>query len=99
MHACVDAVGIDMQPIVNNSPGWALFLLVFMLIGNFFFINLFVGVLYERFTEMQKELKGRCNFLTKKQSDLVETQRLGLNFKPKKKPKPPKDFMGRCLIG
>ena len=55
------------QPIKNYNPNWAIFYVIFMLIGSFFFLNLFVGVLYERFTEMQKELKGRSHFLSQKQ--------------------------------
>jgi hypothetical protein len=68
----VDARGIGRQPVRNHAPGWAIFILVFMLVGHFFFMNLFVGVLYERFTDMQKELKGRTLFLSQKQHDLIE---------------------------
>ena len=93
--ACVDATGVDMQPVRNHAPGWALFVMLFMIIGSFFFMNLFVGVLYERFTQMQKELKGRNSFLTAKQADLIETQRLGLLFKPQRRFKAPDHHLGR----
>jgi hypothetical protein len=83
--ALVDATDVDMQPVRDHAPLWAVFMLFYMLVSSFFFMNLFVGVLYERFTKMQKELKGRSSFLTPKQYDLLETQRLGLSFKPKRK--------------
>ena len=82
LYATVDATSVDMQPIKNHEPLWAVWMLCFMLVGNFFFLNLFVGVLYERFTEMQKELKGKTSFLTQKQRDLIDTQRAGLSFRP-----------------
>ena len=98
-HACVDARGINKQPVRNRYPGWAIFIVVFMLVGHFFFMNLFVGVLYERFTDMQKELKGRTMFLSQKQHDLLEAQKLGLRFRPVKKLRPPERFwLGRAAF-
>lgn len=44
--------------------------------GSFFFMNLFVGVLYERFVQAQSDLEGGTNFLTKEQEEYIVAQRL-----------------------
>jgi len=55
--AAVDSTGIDMQPVANTNEAWAFFFIAFMLVGSFFFMNLFVGVLYERFVQAQASLQ------------------------------------------
>jgi len=49
MYAGVDIVGVDMQPQENHSEGLVLFFILFLLIGGFFIINMFVGVIVENF--------------------------------------------------
>jgi hypothetical protein len=61
MHSGVDSVGIDMQPIKDNQPLWTLYYMFFILVGDFFVLNLFVGVVISTFNR-EKELLGR-NFL------------------------------------
>jgi hypothetical protein len=45
----IDSAGIDKQPKENNREGLALFFVAFLLIGGFFIINMFVGVIVENF--------------------------------------------------
>lgn len=34
---------------VSNHPGWITFFILFMIVGSFFFLNLFVGVVIHTF--------------------------------------------------
>ena len=45
MHAAIDQRGIDMQPVRDNNRLWALFFVIFLVLGAFFIIELFVGVI------------------------------------------------------
>ncbi len=47
-YAAVDAVGIDQQPITNHNPGIAVFFVVFMVVGAFFILNLFITVTIDK---------------------------------------------------
>jgi len=49
MYHGIDSVGIDMQPKENHREGLAFFFVAFLLIGGFFIINMFVGVIVENF--------------------------------------------------
>ena len=78
----------------SSSLEWGLFILL----GSFFFVNLFIGVLYDRFMEMQDKLKGKSMFLTPEQQDNLDTLRLGLKFKPLREPRAPDDELGRITF-
>jgi hypothetical protein len=54
----VDAAGINMQPIRDNSPGMVVFFVAFMVVGSFFVMQLFVGVVIDNFNKMKEELGG-----------------------------------------
>ena len=43
MHAAIDQRGVDMQPVRDNNRFWAVFFVVFLLLGAFFILELFVG--------------------------------------------------------
>lgn len=49
MYHGIDSVGVDMQPKENHRQGLAFFFVGFLLIGGFFIINMFVGVIVENF--------------------------------------------------
>uniref|UniRef100_A0A8C2XT26 Voltage-dependent T-type calcium channel subunit alpha n=1 Tax=Cyclopterus lumpus TaxID=8103 RepID=A0A8C2XT26_CYCLU len=49
MYHGLDAVGIDQQPSINNSPWMLLYFISFLLIVSFFVLNMFVGVVVENF--------------------------------------------------
>ena len=58
MFEAIDAAGIDMQPIRNNSAlGWIVFFMFFMLFGGFFVVNLFVGVLLANFEQKRQQVQ------------------------------------------
>ena len=71
MYNSVDSTSIDMQPIRNyNVDGNILFYLAFMLIGCFFVMNTFVGVLLDNFDRIKREL-GENGLLTEAQVEWV----------------------------
>lgn len=49
MFSGLDAVGIDMQPVLENVWYWSAFFLIFIVFGAFFITNLFVGVVISKF--------------------------------------------------
>lgn len=61
----VDAVGIDMQPQIDHGPYWTIFFMVFIVVGGFFILNLFVGVIISVFNK-EKDKIGKNFLLTKR---------------------------------
>ena len=49
MYEAVDAVGIDLQPKTDYNEPMCLFFILFLIVGNFFVLNLFVGVIVDSF--------------------------------------------------
>ena len=74
MWAAVDANGIDMQPIRDNTEAWVLFFCFFIVMGSFFVLNLFVGVVCDTFTEMRAQFGGSF-LLTDKQKEWVSMRK------------------------
>uniref|UniRef100_A0A0G4H9N8 Calcium-channel protein CCH1 n=1 Tax=Chromera velia CCMP2878 TaxID=1169474 RepID=A0A0G4H9N8_9ALVE len=81
----MDARGIGLQPKENVQPWMSLYFLAFMVVGNFFAINLFVGVIIDNFTQMRKEMSG--GLATESQQKWVEIQKMFLQPKPVELPK------------
>ena len=78
LHRCVDAVGVDMQPSREHSMGVVLFFIVFIFCSNYFLINLFVGVTYERY---HAQLNAGLELLNLKQRQWLEVSRLLLDVR------------------
>ena len=91
MYDGVDAVGVDMQPVENHAQGTIAFFLVFMIVGSFFVLNLFIGVVLDNFLQVSSEesqgdsSKGSVSslFLTRNQRNWVHTHVLALKMKAK----------------
>ena len=81
MYAAVDATGIDMQPIRDYSAAWVWFFVAFMVVGSFFVMNLFVGVIIDNFNRMKSSL-GDEGLMTEEQLLWVKTQKEALKVKP-----------------
>ena len=59
MYHSLDIVGENKGPKFENSVEQSIFFIVFILIGSFFFLNFFVGVLFLKYTQANKaETKG-----------------------------------------
>lgn len=52
------STGYDMQPIPDYAPYWLLFFMFFEVFGAFFVLNLFVGIVIDKFMEMKERLGG-----------------------------------------
>jgi hypothetical protein len=57
MHSAIDQRGIDMQPVRDYNRLWAIYFVVFLILGAFFVLELFVGVIIENFSRL-REMKG-----------------------------------------
>ncbi|KRX08462.1 hypothetical protein PPERSA_12943 [Pseudocohnilembus persalinus] len=54
----VDAQGIDINPQRDSNQIWAIFYILFILVGGFFVMNLFAGIVVESFNTEKNKLAG-----------------------------------------
>ncbi|KAJ9447858.1 Voltage-dependent calcium channel type D subunit alpha-1 [Diplonema papillatum] len=73
MHLGVDAVGPYEAPTKDKSPFMVLFFVIFIVVGSFFIINLFIGVLIEQYNTV-KDRNDELRWLV-----LSESQRQWMN--------------------
>ena len=83
MYAAVDQRGIEMQPVRDNNPLWALFFIVFLIVGAFFVLELFVGVVIQNFNKI-KERTGKA-MMTDAQKQWAATQSFVMKIKPERR--------------
>ena len=90
MLSCVTATDIDYLPGTNNdaNPGWIFFFIVFIIVGAFFFLNLFVGVVISTFNSEHDKIGGN-DLLTEKQKEYIELRLLVLRSAPARKLRKP----------
>lgn len=86
----IDGRGINMQPIPESNKYWWIFFMLFIFIGAFFILQLFVGVVIDNFNQMKHRLGKDHVFLTDEQREWVELQETLLAMKVKKPLKRPK---------
>ena len=85
MYAAMDSVGIDKQRRRDHQPAVALYFIVLMIFLSFFILNLFVGIILDTFSEMQRRNNYQSNFLTDAQQQWVDSQKIALTSTPKSK--------------
>jgi hypothetical protein len=90
MFAAADGTSIHMQPQTNINYSHVIYFITFMMLGAFLFMNLFVGVIIERFNQIRDEMQvseGRSKiFMTPEQEEWSNTQQFILDkVKPKRK--------------
>jgi len=83
MFACADIVEVDVSPKKNNSPASVLFFVAFIVVGSFFFLNLFTGVVFDNFLRLKKEMDS-SGILTDGQREWVRRARDLLSIKPER---------------
>lgn len=88
MFTSMSATDIDQELIKNSNPYWSLFFILFIIVGSFFLLNLFVGVVISNFNR-EKDKIGGNNLLTDRQKEWIDIRLLVINSKPVKKFKPP----------
>ncbi|TMW67789.1 hypothetical protein Poli38472_007461 [Pythium oligandrum] len=84
MMAAMDSTSIDMQPIRDNTLIWGYFFILFMMVGSFFVVNLFVGIIIDNFNSMKAKLGGEI-FLTEDQKKWIEAQKAASRVGPIRK--------------
>ena len=84
MYMGVDSRSPDMAPKRDNNPPIAFFFLAFMIVANFFILNLFIGIILDNFAQISEESgDGGSATMTKEQKLWVQrkTQLLGEQVK------------------
>jgi hypothetical protein len=71
MNRGIDSVDIDYQPVKNQTQFWAVYFMIFIILGNFLILNLFVGVVISTFNK-EKEILGKGNLLSSRQKEWLE---------------------------
>jgi cbb3-type cytochrome oxidase subunit 3 len=81
MYQGIDATAVEVGPQKNSNIFQGLFFVSFILIGVFFFLNFFVGVIFLNFEEAQKEERDSF-FLNDKQLKWLDIMKMIINAKP-----------------
>ncbi len=84
----ITAGDIDNVSVVSRSPFWSFFYILFLIVGFFFFLNLFIGVVVTNFNT-EKDKIGGNDLLTEKQREWIDLKLLVLRSAPIKKIMPP----------
>ena len=82
MYSLVDSNGVDMHPIYNANQIRIYFFILYMIVSNFFAINLFVGVVINNFHRVKMKNDGDISFLTPEQQQWVKTKQITSMLKP-----------------
>lgn len=90
MYLCASVTDVDYVQVPMNQTFWIYYYIFFTIVGAFFLMNLFVGVVISMFNSEQDKLVGN-NLLTDKQREWLETRLLVLRSSPIKKIKPPQN--------
>lgn len=53
------SIKIDLQPIKENNLGYYAYFVLFILVGSFFTLNLFIGVIIDNFNMLKKKVKKK----------------------------------------
>jgi Ion transport protein len=84
MMLCAKSTDIDYLQDNDISPVWIFFFILFIIVGAFFFLNLFVGVVISTFNSEHEKLGGN-DLLTEKQKEWIELRLLVLRSAPERK--------------
>jgi hypothetical protein len=92
MMLCATATDIDYLPLPDSHASiiWIIFFIVFTIVGAFFFLNLFVGVVISTFHSEHDKIGGN-NLLTEKQKEWIDLRLLVLRSEPMRKLKEPEN--------
>jgi len=84
MFATCDIIGIDKQPELNAAPYYAYYWVIYVSLVCFFFAELFVGAVFEKFCELKRTAAktGSAVFLTEHQQRWVKHQKDIMKVKP-----------------
>ncbi|XP_051890436.1 sodium channel protein para-like [Pristis pectinata] len=92
MANAADTRGIDLQPEMGANPYSLFYFVAFIVIGTFFTLNLFIGIIIDNFNTMHKRVKGALvTVLTEDQRRFYGTLKRLSKTKPVKKIPTPKN--------
>jgi Ion transport protein len=90
MYQAASIRGLDLAHSSSiESPSSAIFFVFTLILGNFFLMNLFVGVIISTYNR-EKELSGKDYMLSDNQKKAIDTSLTFLNTQPKHRMKVPK---------
>lgn len=55
LYYAIEFTDKDKGPTVNNNYGYTIYFISFIMIGSFFLLNFFIGVLFLEYNKAQKE--------------------------------------------
>jgi len=79
---------LGQQPVKNSSPWYAVYFVIFIVIGAFLILNLFVGAVVDTFTLVKNE-QNRIATMTPAQAEFVSSLRLMMLKRPQAALLPP----------
>jgi hypothetical protein len=85
MRHAMDVTEEDHAPVKDNTIYAAYYFIIFVFIGSYFFLNLFIGVIFEHFNEAKNQEDNyliSSEFLNKSQSNWIDLQKLIVTSKP-----------------
>ena len=91
MYQVIDSQGPELGPRRNAQPWMAIYFVLFIIIGSFFLLSLFVGVVISHYSRTKDRIDCPWPVLNDEQKHWVETQRMVLNFRPEPRRFPPVD--------
>jgi hypothetical protein len=99
MMLCATSTEIDYLPLPDSEASiiWIIFFIVFVIVGCFFFINLFVGVVISTFNIEHDKIGGN-NLLTEKQKEWIDLRLLVLRSEPMRKLRSPESNFRAALF-
>ncbi|CAM9780756.1 unnamed protein product [Chrysoparadoxa australica] len=90
MNAGINSTGIDTNPVEEWRPANSLFFILFMIVGNFFAMNLFVGAVIDSYRAICGASNNSELFMSDAQKAWVEMQQMVRKAQLVPRPKPPK---------
>merc|ERR1712159_180626 len=77
------------EPYRNQSWWWAIYFVIFVVIGSFIMMNLFVGAVVDNFNKIKGEMDKKGAVMTPEQEAFVQSMKTMFNKKPAPKATPP----------
>ncbi|NXE90523.1 SCN5A protein, partial [Menura novaehollandiae] len=95
MYAAVDSREKDDQPQMEINLYMYLYFVFFIILGSFFTLNLFVGVIIDNFNQQKKKISGEDIFMTEEQKKYYNAMKKLGSKKPQKPiPRPLNRYQG-----
>nr|CUU99001.1 hypothetical transcript [Hymenolepis microstoma] len=99
MADAVDITDYDQQPVYNNATSYYLFFILFIIVGSFFTLNLFIGVIIQNFNMQKKKAGGSLElFMTEDQKKYYQAMKKMVRRTPQKPIPKPKLKVSRWIF-